>query len=375
MKKYAYQENKESDMKKLDKNIVSLFKRAFRMFSNKPGHIFFLLRTIFKQKKAVRKRSKWAAEGIHVPPFMILSITDRCNLKCRGCYASVHSRNSGKEMSEDTLRKILSEAVELGISIVLVAGGEPFTKKEIIEIFHDYPEIIFPVFTNGLLLESGVIEKLKNNKNIVPIISLEGKRRETDTRRGEGVYKQLQKTLKELGQVGIINGISFTLTEDNFSTVTNRDFITSLINNGSKIFFFVEYVPIEEGTESLIITEQQRLELKKILERYRSELSGLFISFPGDEEEFGGCLAAGRGFIHVNANGNIEPCPFAPYSDINLKGLSLREGLESNLLMKIRTNQDILKESEAGGGCTLWSKRELVKSLLEEGIEGGTKNS
>jgi MoaA/NifB/PqqE/SkfB family radical SAM enzyme len=86
---------------------------------------------------------------------------------------------------------------------------------------------------------------------------------------------------------------------------------------------------------------------------------------PGDEEEIGGCLSAGKGFIHISADGNVEPCPFAPYSDTNLRESSLREALQSEFLREIRENHERLSEAE--GGCALWVERAWVRSLLHGG--------
>ncbi len=83
---------------------------------------------------------------------------------------------------------------------------------------------------------------------------------------------------------------------------------------------------------------------------------------PEDEEEMGGCMSAGKGFIHINAEGDVEPCPFAPYSDTNLNESTLREALQSEFLRKIRQNNEHLSETE--GGCALWIKREWVRSVL-----------
>jgi hypothetical protein len=43
----------------------------------------------------------------------------------------------------------------------------------------------------------------------------------------------------------------------------------------------------------------------------------------------GGCLASGRGFVHINASGDLGPCPFAFYFDTSLKSVGLRQGLRS----------------------------------------------
>lgn len=51
----------------------------------------------------------------------------------------------------------------------------------------------------------------------------------------------------------------------------------------------------------------------------------------GDEKSYGGCVAAGRGFFHINSHGGAEPCLFSPYSDINVRDTSLWEALKSKL--------------------------------------------
>ena len=87
------------------------------------------------------------------------------------------------------------------------------------------------------------------------------------------------------------------------------------------------------------------------------------IALPGDEEKFGGCLAAGRGFLHVSSTGAVEACPFAPFSDVNLKQISFTDALESRLLGRIRDNHHLLEEAD--GGCTLFENKEWVEQLVE----------
>ena len=97
---------------------------------------------------------------------------------------------------------------------------------------------------------------------------------------------------------------------------------------------------------------------------YRSKYPSLFVAVPGDEAPFGGCLAGGRGFVHISADGDLEACPFAPYSDTNLRDISLREGLQSELLAVIRANAAWLKRDR--GGCALWGKREAIEALIPQ---------
>ncbi len=72
--------------------------------------------------------------------------------------------------------------------------------------------------------------------------------------------------------------------------------------------------------------------------------------------------AAGRGFFHINSHGGAEPCPFSPYSDVNVKNTSLREAMHSPLFMALQS-QDILMDDH-DGGCVLYEKRELVEKLM-----------
>ncbi|MGE5485689.1 MAG: hypothetical protein ACM3X4_11810 [Ignavibacteriales bacterium] len=118
---------------------------------------------------------------------------------------------------------------------------------------------------------------------------------------------------------------------------------------------------MKEGTDDWVLTPEQRSRLLDLTRRFRSRLPGLFIAFPGDEAELGGCLAAGRGFAHISPEGHLEPCPFTPYSDTSLTGASLKEALQSGLLRTIRENHERLSETE--GGCALWRNRDWLRSL------------
>ncbi len=346
----------------LNESLRIFFKDALRITVNNPLQAYSFLKTVIRQKRAAHVRLKWKERGFHVPPIAIFSITNRCNLHCKGCYSWNLHRSSGPEMSDEKLKTVLNEAKELGISFFVIGGGEPFVRREILDLTKAFPEIIFLIFTNGLLIDGELIGHLKKQKNVVPVISLEGFEEDTDRRRGEGVFKHLKKIILKLKSNRIFYSVSITLTRYNFRTVTDESFIKNLVDLGCKLFFFVEYTPIQEGTKDWILRAEQRESVMDLVRSFRSKFSSLFITIPGDEEEIGGCLSAGRGFVHISADGNVEPCPFAPYSDSNLRDSSLREALQSQFLRTIRQNHTQLCETE--GGCTLWMKREWVQSLL-----------
>lgn len=357
------EDNKDTNFRKvLNDSLKVFFKDALKATLRNPIQAYYFLRTIGWQKKAARVRSDWEGQGVHVPPIMIFSITNRCNLHCKGCYNQALRQSPKEEMSAEKLENVIAEARDLGISFIVIGGGEPLVRQEIVDITEKFPEIIFLVFTNGLLIDEALLLRLRGRNNFVPVISLEGHEEDTDGRRGRGVYERLLKIIKKIKGKGIFWSVSLTVTRSNFAAVTDRQFIQDLYALGCKLFFFVEYTPIQKGTEGWILTEEQRGELLTVRDLFRSKFKALFIAIPGDEEEIGGCLSAGRGFIHVSADGSVEPCPFAPYSDTNLRDSSLKDALQSEFLRAIRQNHDQLHETE--GGCALWIKREWVRSLL-----------
>jgi MoaA/NifB/PqqE/SkfB family radical SAM enzyme len=204
---------------------------------------------------------------------------------------------------------------------------------------------------------------LRYNRNIAPMISLEGPREVTDDRRGAGMYDRVSRKMKLLKNNGVFFGASITVTTENMEQVTSDEFVSELCSLGVKAVVYVEYVPVDPETEHLVLGTERRAILDERLESLRRQNKAVFIGFPGDEEKLGGCLAAGRGFIHVSQSGAVEPCPASPFSDASLGGMSLKEALNSRLLKKIRETPLSLEESHSG--CALYDKEKWVKSLVQ----------
>ena len=341
---------------------VGVFKDALKVSIKKPSTAFFFLKTIFNQLRSQRKRLKLIKSGIQVPPVMIFSITNKCNLKCKGCYNMTLRPQIESELNTGEVTDILKQAREVGMSFIVVAGGEPFVRKDFLEITKSYPEMIFLVFTNSLLMDEVIIDEIKKQRNVIPVLSIEGHIKQTDNRRGAGVFDSVRTVIEDLKRESIFFGISFTMTRKNFNSVTDEAFVHELVEQGSKLFFYLEYTAIASGTEDWTLQKEQRDKIPGIMAEYRKKFPSLFIGIPAEEEAFGGCLSSGRGFIHVNAEGGLEPCPFAPFSDTSLKDMPLKDALKSKLLEEIRNNSHKLDESE--GGCSLWNNREWVESLL-----------
>ncbi len=361
--------NKEFDLQEyMTKGVERVVSDAVKATLKNPRESAFMLSFAGAAAAASAKRKKAEKNGEHIPPFLIASITSKCNLHCAGCYSRCNHATVDaepvKQLADEDWLRIFEEADGLGISFILLAGGEPMLRRGVIEAAGKKKNILFPIFTNGTFMDERYFELFDKCRNLIPIMSIEGKKELTDARRGSGIYERLIENMDELNKRGLIFGTSVTVTSENISEVTSDGFLDELSLRGCRAVIFVEFVPVTEESKELAPQEAEREYLKERIIHLREERPEMvYISFPGDEKSSGGCVAAGRGFFHINSHGGAEPCPFSPYSDVNIKNTSLREAMHSPLFMALRSG-DILKDDH-DGGCVLYEKRELVEQLMK----------
>ena len=351
----------------MTKGVERIVADALRATIRNPRESAYMVRFAAASKAATKRRAAAKKQGEHIPPFLIASITSGCNLHCAGCYSRCNNATTDikpvDQLTGADWKDIFDEAQDLGISFILLAGGEPLLRADVIKEAAKKPDILFPVFTNGTFINKNYLELFDEHRNLVPVISIEDDKDKTDSRRGEGVYDKLITAMDELKNRDLIFGASVTVTSGNIDEVTSDSFIDDLSSRGCKLVIYVEYVPVSDESTDLALTDEQRDMLLCSVNSIREEHQEMvFVSFPGDEKSSGGCIAAGRGFFHINSRGGAEPCPFSPYSDINVKDTSLKEAMHSKLFTVLQ-DQDVLKD-EHRGGCVLFEKRDLVQSLL-----------
>ena len=365
--------NKEFDIQEyMTKGVERVVADAMKATLKNPKEAAFMLKFAASARKASGKRKKAEEAGEHIPPFLIASITSKCNLHCAGCYSRCNHATVDAEpvrqLTDGDWLKVFNEADELGISFILLAGGEPMLRRGVIEAAATKKNILFPIFTNGTFMDERYFELFDKNRNLIPIMSIEGKKKVTDQRRGRGVYDRLIANMDEIKKRGMIFGASVTVTTENINEVTSEEFLKELSDRGCKAVIFVEYVPVTDESKNLAPGDVERDFLKKEIDYLReAKPEMVYISFPGDEKGSGGCVAAGRGFFHINSHGGAEPCPFSPYSDVNIKNTSLKDAMHSPLFLALQSGDVLTDDHE--GGCVLYEKRELVEEIMRKSVE------
>ncbi len=352
--------------KHIDQGVEKIVADTIRATLKNPKESAFMLRFAAASKKAAKIREKWEREGLHIPGFLIASITSSCNLHCAGCYSRCSSATVDEEpvrqLSREEWLRVFREAEELGVSFIMLAGGEPLIRRDVIEAAGEMPGILFPIFTNGTFIDDRYFRLLDEHRNLIPVFSIEGGREITDARRGRGIYDLVSANMDAFREKGLIFGASITVTTENVREVTSPEFVGALAAQGCKLVIYVESVPVTEEAKHLAPGKEERTVMETALDALRADRDDMvLLSFPGDELALGGCMAAGREFFHINSHGGAEPCPFSPYSDVNVRDTSLKEAIRSRLFEALRDGHVL--EGEHDGGCVLFAQRAQVEML------------
>lgn len=297
---------------------------------------FFLNAALVGWPKQEECRKKY---GCNIPWAILLDPTSACNLHCTGCWAAEYGNKLN--LSYEEIDDIIRQGKALGVYLYIYTGGEPLVrKKDLIRLCEEHSDCVFLCFTNGTLIDETFADDLLRVGNFVPAISLEGFEEATDFRRGEGVFKKATAAMELLRKKKLLYGISACYTSANFASITSEEFFDSLIEMGAYFIWYFHYMPVgNDALPELMPTPEQRVETYHRIRHYRAAKPLFAMDFQNDAEYVGGCIAGGRRYFHINANGDIDPCVFIHYSDSNIREKTILEALRSPMMMAYHDGQ------------------------------------
>ncbi len=312
----------------------------------------------------IDKRKKFLEnEGFQVPQFIVISPTMRCNLKCPGCYAGEYKHDEG--LSIELIDKILTEAKELGMYFNTMSGGEVFTRKDIYDIWEKHNDVYFQVYTNGTMITEKVADRLAELGNVAPMISLEGFEKETDERRGKGTFAKVMKAMDYLKERGTVFGASVTETRENIELIASYEFVDMILEKGVMVIWYFQYIPIGRcPSMDIMPTPEQRDWLRKRVQELRDSRPVFIGDFWNDGPYVKGCIAGGREYLHINSNGDVEPCVFCHFAVDNIRDKSLREAINSPFMKGIRSHQPYRENLLTP--CMLIDAPEILRKVVKE---------
>lgn len=315
--------------------------------------------------KTIRKmRVKY---DCNVPWLILMDPTSACNLHCTGCWAAEYGNKLNLTFEE--MDNVVKQGKELGVYFYMFTGGEPLVRKaDLIRLCEKHNDCAFLSFTNGTLVDQAFCDELKRIGNLYLAISLEGFSEVNDLRRGNGVFGKVMNAMDLLKQNGLVFGTSICYTSKNCEAVTSEEFVDLMIEKGCRYAMYFHYMPVgNDASLELLPSPEQRTYIKDRIREIRNMTTGKGIftmDFQNDGEFVGGCIAGGRNYFHINANGDAEPCVFIHYSGANIRTHSLLEILKQPLFMAYHDNQPF--NDNHLRPCPMLENPEILKKMVRE---------
>lgn len=301
--------------------------------------------------------------GFGSPAVLAISPTSCCNLNCFGCYSAGHDQ--GSELSFEETDDLIGQAREIGTNIIMLTGGEPFMKKEMIfQLIEKYDDMAFQIYTNGTLLDEDDISRLVQAGNTSLSISVEGFEEETDRRRGKGTFAKIKRNMEYMKRLGGIAAFSTTATTENLDVILSDRFIRTMIDMGFLYGWYFQYIPV--GTKAvldLMPTPAQRIYMTKRVKELRRRYPILLAMFWNDGNILEGCMSPKK-YVHVNSNGDVEPCVFAHFSTDNIRDHSFTEILDSPFFHMLREMHPF--NADHRRPCPLIDNPRVYRDILQQ---------
>jgi MoaA/NifB/PqqE/SkfB family radical SAM enzyme len=220
------------------------------------------------------------------------------------------------------------------------------------------------MITNGKLMNDETARMIASAGNIITVVSVEGSREQTDARRGEGMYDQVKRAMKDLNDADAVFGFSAMVTRENFETLSGDEFIDEMLGNGCALGFYTEYIPVGSAARwEMVLEDEERTKFREKVLNIRRNKPIMVAHLP--EDEYGPdkrCMAIDSGCVHINAKGDIEPCPFTHFASDNIREKTLAEALRSDFITRIRLSDAAIRRGRLG--CALFENKEMVEEIV-----------
>lgn len=268
------------------------------------------------------------------PTFAYLHVTNKCNLKCLGCYSmDDRSRCCQKEPTLDELKLAMERLKAAGVETVVISGGEPFVRRDFKELltYGKALGLYLIVITNGTISVDfepylDVIDEIS--------VSVDGFSLEQPTFiRDAGIFEKIMTTVKKLKALDFNVGILPTLHRKNIRYMREYDELSNEL--GVRISYSLLSVCETSELGSFIPNNEDLRQLSDYIFTAGAAVEDMSLS-----RNLGASLSCGAGkdLISISSDGNIYPCHLLHMPELAL-GNIFQHALEVEKL-----NQDVLDE-------------------------------
>lgn len=316
----------------------------------------------FKGIRSVQRFKKRIKNGVYFPPFINISITNRCNLRCKGCWVDVAGPQAMIEAP--ALNRLIESAKEQGNSFFGILGGEPFMHPQLLDVLAAHPDCYFQIFTNGQFITDEIAARLRKLGNVTPLISIEGNEIVSDERRGKPqVFARTMRGLEACMKNRLITGVATSVCKNNIGDLLTESWLDELIRRGAHYVWFYTYRPIGPApSPELALSPEQILQVRRFCVDMRLKKPIGIIDAYWDDKGQALCPAATGISYHIGPGGDIEPCPIIQFAGAKISD-------NGGDLFKTITEAEYLKDfrkvaSQATRGCIVLERPDLLRELV-----------
>ena len=345
--------------------LTTLLSFGYRMVRTTDARLLWKIAYNFGYKgiRSVQRFKARLKQGQIFPPFLYVSITNSCNLRCQGCWVDVDKPQS--LISFEDMNRLIGNAKQHGNSFFGILGGEPFLHPDLIAILNAHPDCYFQIFTNGHAITDKMAAALRRAGNATPLVSVEGTEAVSDVRRGRtGVLNRTLAGIEACRRHRLITGVASSVCQSNFDDLVRESWIDTLIDKGVHYTWFHTYRPVGPiANPQLALTPEQGLQLRRFVLDMRNRKPIAIVDAYYDDRGEALCPAATGISHHISPFGDVEPCPVVQFANESIhdnQGDLFKTMTESPLLRDFRRTA-----AQATRGCIVLERPDLLKQVVE----------
>lgn len=270
----------------------------------------------------------------------IWEITHNCNYGCSYCIFSCDKKRVDGELTTEECFHVIDELVKNGFKHLKITGGEPFIRKDIVEILeYASKDLIVDISTNASLITDEIVSKLNNIDLKMIHVSLDGEKDEHESVRGKNTYERTIKGLEALKKSKNKVRIGTVIHLNNENNLEGLIIDSIKLKANEIIFSIME--PVDGQSKSLVKTIPNEDLIKTISSLEEKYNKDIIINYNfGKQPVFVKKCPAGDKFLYINNMGFISPCPWVYENNKNcisqksLRNNELSEVLKDNRISK-----------------------------------------
>ncbi len=270
--------------------------------------------------RSLEMRLKRRFEHQQIPAVATIAINKACQCRCVHCSALYYNHSSKPNLTTAEMIQALQETVELGVTNIILLGGEPLLRPDLFELIQAIPpeKAVVTMFTNGEFLDPDTCKRLKHAGLMGAFVSLDSVRaaEHDECRKRPGLFNKACQGIQNLKKAGLLVAISSYLSPARLEAGV----LEEMMDLGKELVVsevtFFDAIPTGAWLHdtSCLLTSSDRQQIIALVKKYRAQKD-----FPGISAQATMTCAEGSAFcfaantqFYLTAHGEMCPCDFTP---------------------------------------------------------------